>query len=358
MNIQSILRKHKSNCLFVTKPENVRYLTGFIGSFGQVIATKSNLYLLTDSRYTIQAKKLCKKNVEIIIIDNYEETLKKILKKHRIKTIGIEDNNLTYGGFLKLKKLLKGHKLTPIGSNLDHLRKIKTKDEINLIQKSQKINEKTLKEALKLLKPGIKEKDLAWKIIDIGHSFGAEDISFEPIVAFGKNSASPHYTPSDSKYKKSDVVLIDIGMKYQGYCSDMTRTFLPNTSSNKLIEHYELILTAQENCIQNLKAGDKGTHGDYLSRGVFEAVDLADKFTHSNGHGVGLEIHEAPSLSIKQKRKDRTMKIEENMVITVEPGLYFEGEYGIRIEDMIVVGKKKNKNLTKFPKKLKDIILK
>ena len=244
-----------------------------------------------------------------------------------------------------------------MGATLDHLRAVKTSEEIKLIAKSQQINEKTLKAALKLLKPGIKEKNLAWKIIDIGHQLGAEDISFEPIVAFGKNSASPHYTPAETKYKKSDVVLIDMGMKYKGYCSDMTRTFLPKKASSSLIDHYELVLTAQENCIQNVRAGHKGTHGDFLSRSVFEAVDLAEKFTHSNGHGVGLEIHEAPSLSIKQKRKDRTMKLVENMVITVEPGLYFEGKYGIRIEDMIVVGKSKNKNLTKFPKKIEKILI-
>jgi Xaa-Pro aminopeptidase len=357
MNIQNILKENKLNALLVTKPENVRYLTNFIGSFGQAIATKSATYLITDPRYALQAKTMCNKDVHIVIIENYEEDIKKILKKHRVKNIGIEDTNLTYSTYLKFKKILKEFKLYPLGHSLDHERLIKSKKELELIIKSQQINEKTLKQVLKLLKPGVKEKDLAWKIVDIGHQLGAEDISFVPIVAFGENSASPHYTPAERKYKKSDVVLIDMGMKYQGYCSDMTRTFLPKKAPTSLIDHYEIVLSAQENCIQNVRAGDKGSRGDLLSRDVFAALDLDQYFTHANGHGVGLEIHEAPSLSSKQKHADRTMKLEEDMVVTVEPGIYLEGKYGIRIEDMIVIGRNENKNLTKFPKQLKSILI-
>jgi len=356
-SITHLLQDQKIQAVFITKPENIKFFTGFTGSFAQAIITKNKTYLFTDSRYELQAKKLCLANVTIIIISDYEKDIHKILKKHKIQTIGFEDTSLTVSQLKSFKKYFKGIKLKALKNKLDLLRQIKTHQETQLIQKSQEINEQALTEAKKLIQTGITEAELAWKIVNLGHEFGAEDISFYPIVAFGENSASPHSSPSQRKYNKNDVVLIDMGFKYKGYCSDMTRTFLPQNLNLELINVYETVLKAQENCIQNLHPGDKAKHGDYLSRSIIEKAEYGEYFSHANGHGVGLEIHEAPSLSSKIKHKDRNLTIQENMIITVEPGVYLPGKFGVRIEDMILIGNNKNKNLTKYPKLISDMLL-
>lgn len=355
--MKNLFKEHEIQAILVTKPENIRYHTGFLGSFGQVILTSQKKFLLTDSRYAIQAKKLCDSKTTIVIIDDYKEDLNKILAKQKIESIGFEDHHLTVSQFKSIKKYFKGIKLKPLGNDLDHQRIIKTDKEIKLIQKSQRINEEALAKVIRNLKVGQTETEIAWKLISTGRSLGAEDLSFDPIVAFGKNSASPHYTPSNRKYKKGDVVLIDMGFKYQGYCSDMTRTFLPKQATTEMLNVYNTVLEAQRNCIKNLQPNMKGSDGDKLSRELINKNGFEGKFTHANGHGVGLEIHEAPSLSSKAKHKDKSMIIQENMVITVEPGIYLENKFGIRIEDMIVVKSGRNKNLTRFPKDLKSILL-
>lgn len=334
----------------ITKPENVKYLSGFSGSFGELIITSNKKYLITDARYKEQAKKLTNPDFEIIIIENYKEDLSKLFKDNKIKTLRFESTNFTYSKFVSYSKVFSKIKLKPIQTEIDLLRMIKSEHEISLIQKSQVLNENTLTQALKFLKPGISEKELANKIITIGLDLGAETVSFDPIVAFGKNSSSPHYTPDKYKLKESDIALIDIGFKLNGYCSDMSRTFLPKNARSEMKNMYSLVLEAQENCLKNLKSGIKASLGDKLSRDVFIKAGLDQYFTHANGHGVGLEIHEAPSLSSKAKHKDKNIILQENMVVTVEPGLYFSGKFGIRIEDMAVITKSGIKNLTKFAK--------
>jgi Xaa-Pro aminopeptidase len=334
----------------ITKPENVKYISGFSGSFGELIITSTKKFLITDARYKEQAKKLTNPDFEIIIIENYKDDLTNLFKKNKIKTLRFESTNFSYSKFVNYNKVFPKIKLKPIQNEIDQLRMIKSDHEIELIQKSQKLNEKTLELALKFLKPGVSEKELANKIITIGLDLGTDTVSFDPIVAFGKNSSSPHYTPDKYKLKDSDIALIDMGFKLNGYCSDMSRTFLPKSANSEMINMYNLVLEAQETCLKNLRSGIKASLGDKFSRDVFKKAGLDQYFTHANGHGVGLEIHEAPSLSSKSKHKDKNITLQENMVVTVEPGLYFSGKFGIRIEDMAVITKSGIKNLTKFAK--------
>lgn len=331
----------------VTKAENIFYLSGFKGSFAELILTPQKKFLITDARYKEQAKKLVKNDFEIIIIENYKEDLEQIFKKNKIKSLQFEANNFTYSKYLAYKKIFPKIKLSPIKKSLDLQRIIKTDKEIKLIQNSQKLNEKVLYQIQKLLKPGITEKEISNKIITIGYEIGADAVSFDPIVAFGKNSASPHYTPSNTKLTSKDNILIDMGFILNGYCSDMSRTFLPKNPPSELQNMYNLVLEAQENCLRNIKSGITGMQADNLSRSIFKKANLEQYFTHANGHGIGLEIHEAPSLSCKSKHKDKNIILQKNMVVTVEPGLYFEGKYGIRIEDIKVID---GKNLTQYPK--------
>ncbi|MBI4232764.1 aminopeptidase P family protein, partial [Candidatus Peregrinibacteria bacterium] len=191
------------------------------------------------------------------------------------------------------------------------------------------------------------EIDLARKIKELGAEFGAEDVSFDPIVGFGKNSSIVHHNPGKTKLKKGDIVLIDMGMKYQGYCSDMTRMIFTAKPSQKQKEIYEIVLKAQMAALKGIRAGISCKKADQLARKIIEDAGYGEQYGHSGGHGIGLDIHEPPSLS-----KNFTGNLKENSIVTVEPGIYLPGEFGIRIEDMTLVRKKGNINLTKIPKTL------
>ncbi len=349
---------NKPQAKLITNRSNISYLSGFTGSSGFMLLTKNKNYLFTDSRYIERAKNTIKKGIEIVDVTKVwrnpkelEESWQKILRKHRIKVLGVEEDNLTVAKFKKFKKISKPKngkiKFTDISGEIESKREIKTGIEIKLIQKSQRINEKAFTEIKKIVQAArrnsnsISEVDLAWKIRELSHKYGAEDIAFEPIVAFGKNSAIPHHQPGEIHLKKDDVVLIDMGVKYKGYCSDMTRTLLPQKPSFRQKEIYTIVLNAQKEAIKKIHAGITGKKADSYSRAIIEKAGYGDYYEHAGGHGIGLDIHESPSLSVNY-----TKKLKKNSVITVEPGIYIPGEFGVRIEDMILLTAHGNKNLT------------
>lgn len=342
----------------ITNKSNIHYLSNFTGSSGFILLTKTCTYLFTDFRYIERAKNTIKKGIKIMDTTKMwknpkelKENFQKILKKHRIKTLGIEESDLTIARFKKFKKICGKIRFRDVSGKIESKREIKSKNEIKLIQKSQAINEKIFLEIKKLVrtsqahKSAITEQNLAWKIKELANKFGAEDVSFDPIVAFGPHSAIPHHLPTKTRLKTSDIVLIDMGVKYQGYCSDMTRTLLPKKPTKKQLKIYNLVLEAQETAIKNIKAGITGKKADKLSREIIKKAGYDENYGHAGGHGIGLEIHEQPSLSENYKKS-----IKPNSIITVEPGIYLEGEFGVRIEDMILVTKTGNKNLTSIPK--------
>ena len=365
-------KKNIPQAILITNHSNITYLSGFTGSTGFMLLTKNKAYLFTDSRYIERAKNTIKKKLpipprsKIEIIDStkmwknpkiLKENWQKLLKKHRIKILGVEESHLTVTKYKKFKKISTSIKLTDISGKTEKYREIKSKEEIKLITKSQRINEKILlminkivqqwcnnKSANKSNSP-ITELDLAWKIKKLAHKYGAEDVSFEPIVAFGKNSAIPHHLSGNTKLKKNDIILIDMGVKYKGYCSDMTRIIFTSPPTKIQQEIYNTVLKAQKNAIKNIKAGTTGKKADSLSRKIIEKAGYSEYYQHAGGHGIGLDIHESPSLSEKY-----TKTLKQNSIITVEPGIYLPGKFGIRIEDMILITKKGNKNLTKASK--------
>ncbi len=328
-------------------------MSNFTGSSGFMLLTKSKKYLFTDFRYIERAKNTIKKGIEVIDVTkvwrNPKELNKwwqKILRRHRITQLGIEEADLTVFRYKQFKKISPKIKFKDCSGKIEKLREIKSKPETSNIQKSQSINEKVFAEIKKVVqkrKP-ITELDLAWKIKELGHKFGADDVSFAPIIAFGENSAIPHHSPTNRKLKKSDVVLIDMGMKYKGYCSDMSRTILPAKPTEKQKEIYNLVLEAQTHAIKNVKPGMTGRAADNLSRKIINKAGYEENYGHAGGHGIGLDIHETPSISRKY-----TKTLKPNTIITIEPGIYLPGEFGVRIEDMVLLGKK-TKNLTKIKK--------
>ncbi len=342
----------KPQAKLITDKSNIRYLTNFTGSSGFVIITKTQTYLFTDSRYTESAKSIVKKGIKIVEL---KKDWQEVLKKHKITTLGIEEDHTTITQLKRYKKIFKKTTFVNISGKLEEIREVKTKSEIKLIKKSQEINEKVFKLIKKIVqeyqksrnpfKKSPTEAELAWKIKQLGHKFGAEDVSFDPIIAFGKHSALPHHHPGKTKLKRNDLVLIDMGMKYQGYCSDMTRTLLPPKPTEEQKKIYNLVLKAQKNAIKHIKEGMTGAKADALSRETIAKAGYGEQYSHSGGHGVGLDIHETPALSYRFKKK-----LKANSIITVEPGIYLNGKFGVRIEDMILVTKRGNKNLTKIRK--------
>ncbi|MFC1615614.1 M24 family metallopeptidase [Patescibacteria group bacterium] len=249
------------NNFLITNKSNIKYLSNFSGSYGFMLITKNKKYLFTDFRYIERAKNNIKKG--IIIIDStkmwknsdlLKEKWHKILKKHKIKLLGIEEDNLTISQFKKFRRISrikewkKPLKFFKSINKIQKKREIKNKNEIQAIIKAQRINEKVLKEIIKIIKKSIKirEIDLVWKIKQLGYEFGADDVAFDPIVAFGKHSAIPHHLPDKTYFKKGDIILIDMGMKYQGYCSDMTRTFFTKKPTKEESKVYNLVSEAQK----------------------------------------------------------------------------------------------------------------
>lgn len=335
----------------ITHLTNIRYLIGFTGTMGFTLLTPKKNYFFTDFRYRGFARQLeknpSKEPFEFIELDETGwQKLKSLVKG---KVLEYESAHITVDGLESWKKrlypqdTLPGQRFVPQENIIETQRQLKTPDEIKKLKKSQQINEETLMRVKKLFKPGVTELDLAWKIKVIGHELGAEDISFEPIVGFGPHSAVPHHQNTAGKLKSSDVILIDMGMKYQGYCSDMTRTFLPRKYTAEQASVYLKVLQAQALAIAAIKPGVACKTLDKIARDSMGGD--AEFFGHSLGHGVGLDVHEAPNISNRSKDI-----LEENMVVTVEPGIYLDGRFGVRIEDCGRVTKTGYENFTKAEK--------
>jgi len=355
-------KQKKTTAKLITDKSNIKYLSNFSGSAGFMLLTRTKSYLFTDSRYILRAKNTIKKDIEIVDTTRMwrnkkelSENWAKMLKKHKIKSLGVEENNLTVTKYKNFKKISNKVKFIDISGNIEQIREVKTKEEIKLITKSQRINEKVFLKVKEIINKyrnttsskKLREIDIAKKIIELGFEYGAEDISFDPIVGFGKNSAVVHHESGKTTLKKNDIILIDMGMKYKGYCSDMSRTILPEKPTKKQEEIYKIVLLAQNTAIKGIKADITGKKADNLARQVIVDAGYGEYYQHAGGHGVGLDIHEFPSLSEKY-----TKKLKENSIITIEPGIYIPGEFGVRIEDMLLVTTNSNKNLTKINKKL------
>lgn len=354
MHLKPTLQQNKIDGLFVTSKQNVQYLTNFSGSHGKVLLTKSKNYLLTDFRYLEEARKLKRDKIkfEVVNITQNEETIiQKLLKKHKIKKLGYEGDHTTVTKLKKLRKTIKkAAKLTYTTNIIEKLRAIKTGKELKLIQKAQEITHKIFLALKKEISFGQSEKDIAWKIKTLARKFSAQDLAFEPVVAFGKNSACPHHKNTDKKLKKGDLILLDLGVVYKNYHSDMTRIIFTKKPTPLETKIYNLVLKAQQNALSKIKPGITCNKTDSFTRKIIAKTGYEENFQHGSGHGTGLQIHEKPNLCEKNREK-----LQENMVFTIEPGIYLQGKFGIRIEDLVVLKKGQIKNLTKTSKEIQII---
>ncbi len=341
------ISKNKSDAILISSVPNIIYLTGYSGFSKEereafLLITKNAQYILADGRYIGSAKTLIPdfKLIEISSKNSVKETLKNLKTKHKIKKLGFEGNNIT---FSEHKKLLTRFDDSNHQS-LESLRSIKSSEEILKIKKACRLGDKTFDYILKKIKLGVSEKELAFEIEFFIKKHGA-DISFRPIVAFGKNSAIPHHQPSYKRLTTKDkFVLLDFGVKLNNYCSDMTRTVFFGKPTSEQKKMYETVLAAQQKVIESLhdisiydamaKNVDKVARDYILSKG-YETIP------HSVGHGIGIDVHEAPHLSPKSKDI-----LKEGMVFSIEPGIYIPGFGGVRIEDLVVLEKTNPRLLT------------
>jgi Xaa-Pro aminopeptidase len=341
------LPEHKLDAILITTLPNIRYLTGFTGSNAFLLLNGESEILYTDPRYTIQAAQ--ETSCKVVTIQG--STLigvGKALRRLKPRRLGFERNHIPFHIHDCLRaELPMGSEFKPVADLVERRRMVKSEAEIALIRKAVKTNSLAFQRALARVKVGHPESDLAAEIDYQMRKLGAEGPSFETIVASGPRAALPHARPTRDPIQGDQLLLIDMGATQDGYTSDMTRTVFVGSASPKWKKRYRAVLEAQLASIAAIRAGVTASKVDQAGRKVLKSYGLDRAFTHSTGHGLGLEIHEAPRLG----KKDRTV-LEAGMVVTVEPGIYLEGEGGIRIEDTVLVTAAGCEVLTPSPKEL------
>ena len=346
--LENLLDEKSCDAMIVTKIPNVRYFSNFRGDDSILIVTPNRKILVTDFRYLEQAKS--QTDFEIIRQDSgIWSRVIEILKDLKLdkKSIGIEGKNLVFDDFQRLQKNFPNMKLESI--SLDSLRAIKDSSEIELIKRACEIADRSFEKILDHIKPGVSENEIAAKLENFMRLNGSEKPSFQTIVASGNRSSLPHGIATEKLIESGDFVTMDFGATFEGYCSDITRTIVVGKASDRQKEIYNLVLDAQTQALEKIREGSSGKAPDLFVREMFG--DFSENFGHGLGHGVGLEIHEEPRLS----KLSRCARLEQNMIVTDEPGIYIEGFGGVRIEDTTRVGKNSAEPLTHSPKNLLEI---
>jgi len=329
---------------FLTNLTNIRYLCGFTGSNAFLLVGAGDAWFVSDGRYRLQAADQVVE-AEIEICNTHDEvisTLRDRAKTMKCTRIGFEGASVTVGsrtsgwelppGKDKLELYFAGTELVMTGGWVEALRKVKEPAEIELMRQAAEMADAGLAFVLGRIKTGQTEKQIALELEFYLRSQGAEDVSFDPIVATGKHSAYVHAQPSDRTVEKGEFLLLDLGCRYKGYCSDLSRTVVVGTATQRHKDMYEAVLAAQVAGLSAARSGASCGQVDEAARSVLTEAGLGEAFSHGLGHGVGLEIHEEPSL-----KKSFQELLAPNNVITIEPGAYIEGFGGVRIEDLIVV---------------------
>lgn len=331
--------------------ENRFYMSGFKSSDGLIMITRQNAYFLVDFRYYESAYKSVD-SFEIILTNNFKNTIADIIKKENLRGILLESEKMTLALAKRFEIIFdvcgaKAVKSSTLDDILFSMRMFKDKTEIENIKVAQEIAEAAFSYALPRIKIGIKEKDIALDLEFFMRKNGASKSAFDIIVVSGKNSSLPHGEPGSKPIEKGDFITIDMGAVYNGYSSDMTRTIAVGAVNDRQKEIYNTVLKAQTSALAQLKPGAKCSDIDKVARDIIYNAGFKGCFGHSLGHGVGIKVHEKPNLSPNSKDV-----LEAGMVVTIEPGIYIENEFGVRIEDMVLIDDSGYKNFTNVKKDL------
>ena len=318
-------------------------------SAGTVVAFREKAYLIIDFRYIEAATKKVK-DAQVILQGKLFDQINELLKKHGAKTAAIESDTMTVSMLNMYKERITAAEIvssSALSDAIGELRIVKTQDEIDKMIKAQRIAEAAFENVLNFIKPGVTEKEIGLCLDNYMLKNGAEALSFDTIAITGANTSLPHGVPGDNVVKEGSFVLMDYGATYDGYHSDMTRTVCVGKPTEKMEQVYNIVLDAQLKTIAAIKEGITGHDADKVARDVITAAGYGEMFGHSLGHGVGMEIHEAPTAA-----PSSTRVLKENMIVTVEPGIYIPGEFGVRIEDFVIVKKDGCENMTLAKKSL------
>ena len=333
----------------ITSDVNRRYFSGMKSSAGTVVAFRDKAYLIIDFRYIEAATKKVK-DAQVILQGKLFDQINELLKKHGAKTAAIESDTMTVSMLNMYKERITAAEIvssSALSDAIGELRIVKTQDEIDKMIKAQRIAEAAFENVLNFIKPGVTEKEIGLCLDYYMLKNGAEALSFDTIAITGANTSLPHEVPGDNVVKEGSFVLMDYGATYDGYHSDMTRTVCVGKPTEKMEQVYNIVLDAQLKTIAAIKEGITGHDADKVARDVITAAGYGEMFGHSLGHGVGMEIHEAPTAA-----PSSTRVLKENMIVTVEPGIYIPGEFGVRIEDFVIVKKDGCENMTLAKKSL------
>lgn len=330
--VRSLMEREGIDGFLLSGRPNTFYFTGFTGTTSKCLVTKNSAFLVVDFRYTVQAGKQAFEGIEVVQYEkDVNETLNEICMRYGVTDLGIEGEDLSFAGYKTLTEKLEGVKsIHNLQKPLNCVRMIKDEEEIEKIKKAVEIADRVFADILPYIKPGVREYEIALEMEYKMKKMGAKGASFETIIASGPRSAMPHGVAGERMLQRGDAVVMDFGALCQGYCSDMTRTVFIGNPTQKMKDVYNTVLKAQLEALAKAAAGMKGKELDLVSRDIINGAGYENCFGHGLGHGVGVEIHEAPTVSPRGEEI-----LRPGMVFTVEPGIYIEGFGGVRIEDMV-----------------------
>ena len=335
------LAKERVGAFLITKAANARYLSGHRCEEAVLFIADKKRFFITDSRYELQARRDAKGFTVKIIKSTLTETVRDLARALKVRRLGFERDDLMYAQHERLVRALSGIELVPVSDVVERLRRIKDSGEIRLIRRSVSILEKSLIRFKAMLRPGLTERDLAAELEHFIKASGGEKSSFDIIVASGLNSAFPHARPTSRRIQPNDMVLLDLGVEYEGYNSDLTRVFFLGKINPVIKKVYDTVKEASRRSIRAIRPGVEISKIDEIARGFIRKKGFGAYFGHALGHGLGLEVHESPSIS----GRNHTV-LKPGMVFTIEPAVYLPARGGVRIEDMVLVTKKGYEVLT------------
>lgn len=343
--LRALLNEHHTDALLVTSTVNRKYISGFTGSSGMLLITADKALLYSDFRYRTQAP-VQAPSFEFIehqasVIDAIQESALAL----QLTKISFEAHDMSFETYSSYVNQLQGIELVASGKWIEQLRMVKDEDELVIMREAALLADQTFNHIAGLIKPGMRELDVALAIEFYMRNHGATSSSFETIVASGERSALPHGVASDRILQNEEYVKLDFGAYYHGYCSDITRTVMLGKPTDRHRDIYQIVLEAQQATLQGIRPGMTGREADAIARNIITKHGYGDLFGHGTGHGLGMEIHESPRLSLTGDTI-----LEPGMTVTVEPGIYIAGFGGVRIEDDVVITSSGVDILTHAPK--------
>jgi len=352
--VRRILKRQQLDGLLVTHFPNVTYLTGFTGDDSYLVLHRQGQTLVTDSRYTTQLEDECP-GLDLYVrrsSESMDKAVAKVVRRAKLGKLGIEANCIAVGFRDRLADHLKRTELVATSDLVEQLRMIKDSQEVAQIRRAVRVAERALEVVRASLRPDETEKQIAARLEYQMRLFGADASSFRPIVAVGPRAALPHASPGERTVGSSGVLLIDWGAELGGYKSDLTRVLLTDRIPPKLERIYRVVFTAQSKAIAAIRPGVTASEVDRVARAYIERAGYASRFGHGLGHGIGLEVHEAPRLG-----PDRPLVLKPGMVLTIEPGIYLPGFAGVRIEDDVLVTRSGHEVLSTLAKRLEEMVV-